>query len=120
MDEAKNLIEDKKLDTETDLKNLQIVLTSQRQFTVKIVEVINKAIKDANETESVDERIGFLVKGLSDINLQLNNNLKTVQEQIYRLDTELQLLDKLIQDFEAVANEGDKKKELTEEEGEKD
>ena len=108
IDDVLSLIKSQHKDAESNLEKVQIMLSKQRLFGSELITIINKTIKDANATESVDERINLLVSGLSSINVLLNTDLKNMEDLISKYSTELKLLERLSDDVDLVI---DKKKD---------
>jgi len=118
INEVVELIKNQQNEANQGLEKTQIMIEKQQLFGRELVTIINQAIKEANATDSVDERINLLVKGLSDINVLLNSDLKNLDSLLLKYDTELKLLNQLSADVMA---QTDKKKDKeTEEEPEKD
>ena len=122
INEVVELIKNQQNEANQGLEKTQIMIEKQQLFGRELVTIINQAIKEANATDSVDERINLLVKGLSDINVLLNSDLKNLDSLLLKYDTELKLLNQLSADVMAQTDKKkDKEKDKeTEEEPEKD
>ncbi len=118
INEVVELIKNQRDEATRGLEKTQVMIEKQQLFGRELVTIINQAIKEANATDSVDERINLLVKGLSDINILLNSDLKNLDSLLLKYNTELELLNQLADDVAAQTNK--KKDKESEEEPEKD
>ena len=94
-----DLINDQKEDALERRNKLEIMIQKQQLFGKELVTIINSSIKEANITDSVDERINILVQGLSAINVLLNTDLKNMGDLLVEASTELRLLETLSDDI---------------------
>jgi DNA repair ATPase RecN len=98
-DEILKLIEEKTNNSNKFIETSSVVFAHQQNFAATIAEIINAAIKEANNTESIDERIAVLVKALSDVNTSIQEDLRTLSNAVTKYSIETQILKELSEDF---------------------